>query len=550
LTAVAIGVVIIRAALADDPPGTPDRTTASAQSPAKAARQIDQRLADELGVDVAARSSSRVDDETFARRVYLDIIGQLPEAEAVTDLVQSGDPEKRAALVARLLDDPRYAENWAKYWRDVIMYRRIDERSRIATAALEEYFTDALERNRPWNEVARQMITAEGDITENGATGLIAAQFGMHEEVAAEVSRVFLGIQIQCAQCHDHVTDRWTRVQFHELAAFFPRVTLRPNRDRDGRTFEAMGVDEFRPRQRANDSSIYTADAEHYMANLENPKARGTLIRPKFFVNGKSLPLGSSDELRRATLARWITEPANPWFARAIVNRMWSELVGTGFYEPVDDMGPDRQATAPQTLDYLCGQFVAHGYDLKWLIATIVSTDAYQQSAAARGGEDRDVAMVLASRAQPLRGDQLLNALQHALGAPTEDQMTRLGRQGGRQSLERSVRNGFNTLFGYDPSVPRDEVTGSIPRALALMNSPAIDRLLNAPTGSVRMIVESTPSDEEAIELVYLQVLARKPTTQESQSCLAYVEAAANRWEAYQDIAWALINSAEFAHRL
>ena len=187
------------------------------------------------------------------------------------------------------------------------------------------------------------------------------AQFGATPDITAEVSRIFMAIQIQCAQCHDHPFDRWKRTQFHELAAFFPRIALRPVKpaDKQKRSFDVIGVD----RRTAGESEECDDPArslEHYMPDLKNPTAKGTLMQPVFFVTGQKLPLGTPDAERRETIARWITSPQDEWFAKAFVNRIWSEMVGEGFYEPVDDIGPDRDCNAPETLDYLAKQFVAH----------------------------------------------------------------------------------------------------------------------------------------------------------------------------------------------
>jgi hypothetical protein len=176
-----------------------------------------------------------VADETFLRRISLDIVGRNPTPVEILDFVLDVDPEKRSKTVARLLDDPRYGENWAGYWRDAIMYRRSEDRALLASAALEGFLKEQFNRNAPWSEIVAAFITAEGDVREEGATGLIMAQGGKPEETTAEVARLFLGIQIQCAQCHDHPTDRWKRDEFHQLTAFFPRVAVRPKRDGEQR---------------------------------------------------------------------------------------------------------------------------------------------------------------------------------------------------------------------------------------------------------------------------------------------------------------------------
>ena len=164
--------------------------------------------------------------------MYLDLVGHNPTPDEITAFTLDPSSDKRVTIINRLLDDPRFGENWGRYWRDVMMYRRTDDRGQIAGPALVDYLRDQFNKNTPWDEIARSFITATGDVRENGATGLIMAQYGNTADITSEVARIFLGIQMQCANCHDHKTDRWKRTQFHQLAAFFPRIAIRPGEQR------------------------------------------------------------------------------------------------------------------------------------------------------------------------------------------------------------------------------------------------------------------------------------------------------------------------------
>ena len=208
--------------------GLSDRLEAASPAADVVAGQVDVSLQRELPATDNTPPAEICNDTTFLRRATLDVLGRQPTAAEITAFVLDPSQNKRARTVERLLASEEFGRNWGRYWRDVIMYRRSDPRAQIASPALEAFFTQALNDGTPWSEVAESLITATGDVREVGATGLIMAQDGKAEETAAEVSRIFLGIQIQCAQCHDHPTDRWKRQQFHELAAFFPRMTVRP----------------------------------------------------------------------------------------------------------------------------------------------------------------------------------------------------------------------------------------------------------------------------------------------------------------------------------
>lgn len=519
------------------PPAAPPAAT-------EVARQVDQQLAAEVPATATPAAAPLVSDEVFLRRVSLDLVGRPPTPEQITRFVLDSNPNKRAALVDHLLADERHADHWARYWRDVIFYRRTEERSLVAADACVDYLTTQFHQNRPWNEIAVAFITAAGDVREHGNTAIVAAQGGETEGTVAEISRIFLGIQIQCAQCHDHPTDRWKREQFHQLAAFFPRVGLRPSLPNQERTFTVTVVD-AEPRQRPRNNMRAFGTLEHYMPDLKDPSAKGTLMQPVLFVSGQKLDAGAVDSQRRSQLAQWITAKDNPWFAQALVNRLWSELVGEGFYEPVDDMGPDRQASAPATLKLLADEFAAHDYDLKWLFRTITSTQAYQR--ASRPRRSPDDPPFLSNVAQRLRGDQLFGQLAVLLNMDDRDS----GRTGGPNTplARRTPRQFLNVLFGYDPSAPREELVGSIPQALAMMNSPNITQSISAQRGILaRLLREINDDDQLAVEL-YLRALNREPTTSELEVCRNHFRETSNRGEAAEDVLWSLVNSTEFLHR-
>jgi Protein of unknown function (DUF1549)/Protein of unknown function (DUF1553) len=517
----------------------------------KAASTVSAKTASAAkGTDAASAPTKSADDETFLRRASMDLIGQPPTPAEITSFVLDPSPDKRAKIVDRLLAKSEFGENWGRYWRDVIMYRRSEDRALLAGPALTEYLTEQFNKNTPWDQIARSFITATGDVRENGATGVIAAQFGQAAEVTAEVSRIFMGIEIQCANCHNHPTDRWKRTQFHELAAFFPRLQMRlVNQGTAGqRSFAVAGNDRagtFRPKN----PNLPFGEPEHYMPDLKNPSSKGTLMQPVFFLTGQKLPEGSTDAERRSTIAKWITSKQDPWFAKAYVNRIWAELVGEGFYEPVDDIGPDRECNAPKTLDYLANQFVLHNYDVKWVYRTIMDTAAYQRESRSRHlpGE----APFIANCPQRLRADELFNALMAAIGVQ-DDRVARVaGKGGGARYQPRDIRGMFNAVFGYDPSVRRDEVTGSIPQALVLMNSPQLARAIDGKRTETALgeLLSTTKSNEAVATELYLRCLAREPKQTEMKVCLDHVKQTGNRAEAFEDVLWALVNSTEFLHR-
>ncbi len=527
---------------------------AFAAEPTQVAAEADRLLRAEVPFASTTKASpGRVGDGIFLRRISLDLVGRVPTPSEITAFVLDPATDKRDKAVQTLLADSRYGENWGRYWRDVIMYRKTEERAQIIAGPLEEYLVKSLNENKPWSQVATDFITALGDANENGAVGLIMAQQGQPEEVTAEVSRIFLGVQIQCAQCHDHPTDRWKREQFHELAAFFPRVSsqIRLMMGQPPVTEVAANDVPARPMFRGPMMMRRRGTPEHYMPDLQDPQARGTLMTPVLFATGQKLPPGTKDGDRRGALAKWITAPENPWFAKALVNRMWSELCGEGFYEPVDDLGPDRIATAPQTLDYLAGQFAESGYDVKWLLQSLMATEMYQLPSAPRRGPEEPVFQ--ANVAQRLRADQLFDNLLHVLEASEPAGLG--GGRGGLYGASRAPRGQFNTAFGYDPSQRRDEIAGSIPQALAMMNDTRFNAAMRG-TGRTMLarLLAEIKDDKALVQELYLKTLAREPSQSELTTCLLFVKQVGNdtpakRTEAFEDILWGLVNSTEFLHR-
>lgn len=571
-------------------------------------RRVDDMIRKELQT-TKATIAKRSTDEDFMRRVSLDIAGTLPSANEVTLFGLDTDPDKRAKLIDRLLASNAYSVNWARYWRDVIFMRATNARAPIANDAFLDWMSRSLQANKGWDKIATELITAEGEVRESGATALIFAHEGEPDEIAGEVSRIFLGIQIQCANCHDHPWDRWKREDFHELAAFFPRIQVRPangdlrnfevvsfnpsndprnqrgrlldnldrvfafaDRNRDGKLSKAEVEDT--PLERPFALMINLGDkdkdglltkteikevppppmnmpgrgaAEHFMPDLNNPAVPGTKVDPKFFVTSQSMKGGESDQERRTTFAKYLTSTQDEWFAKAYVNRLWAELTGQGFYTPVDDLGPDRSAVFPEVLDLLAKEFARRGHDPKWLKRTIALTETYQRAVEPRptNVETQPFSVTPASR---LRADQLYNSLITVLGV--EPAGAPNGGGDGARRFARGPREQFSQLFGFDPSTPSSDVSGNVPQALFLMNSPQVNSQIRADSGTrLAGLLRRFTNDRDALNELYLLVFSREPTAEELRICETHIQKVGNRGEAFEDLMWSLLNSSEFLSR-
>jgi hypothetical protein len=519
------------------PAGTISDTAwkAAATSPLQGG-EIDRLVTQELaraGISPAPLTT----DEQFIRRVWLDLTGSLPMPADVKDFLADQRPNKRALLIDRLLDSDAYAQHWAHYWRNVIASRTTDLRGRLLVRHFDQWLTEQLKANKHWDEIVRAMVTARGDIRyaepdKNGAAYFLLSHLGADAttERAAETSRVFLGIQIQCAQCHDHPSDVWKRQQFHELAAYFARLRERPIRGEAGKPggLALMSL----PR------------AEYQMPGKDDPK-KGVKMQPRF-LDGKSPGADLGDLQRRKALADSITAREDPWFAAAYVNRIWGELMGQSFYQPVDDLGPEKEAVFPTVLTRTAAGFRGSGYDIKALFRVLLNSQTYQRQI--RPGESADAHLLFAA-AYPTRlsADALWQSLVDVLGrmGPAPEAMRKAG--AGPFAFRGGLEFLFKQEFDFDPSARPEEVEGSIAQALLLMNNPQINQKIQARgTNLLARILTAYPDNGDALRMLYLRTLARRPTDRELARCQDYIRTVGNRAEAFEDLLWTLVNSTEF----
>ncbi len=493
--------------------------------------EIDRLIAKELQQD-KIEPAAMTTDEQFIRRVTLDLTGQLPLPADLSEFAADSDSNKRAKLIDKLLASEEYAQHWAHYWRDVVIARLAEARFKFLSGTFEKWLADELKKNTSWGDIARAMITATGELRfdepgKNGAAFFLAAHRGNDAPVeqAAETSRIFMGIQIQCAQCHDHPSDQWKRVQFHELAGYFARLRERPVK---GAGIQGVEL-------------ISAPQGEHEMPSKEDPK-KGFVTHPQF-LNGHSPGRNLPDEARRQSLADDIINKNNYWFAGAYVNRIWGELMGQSFYQPVDDMGPKKEAVFASVLTRLTGSFRAGNYDIKGMFRDIMNSQAYQRQI--RLGESTDQHLHFAA-AYPtrLRADALWDSLVSVLGSLGPPQPPSGPRP---RPANAGLEGQFKAEFDFDPSLKPDEVEGSVTQALLMMNNQTINQRIKAQgTNLLARILSAYPDNDEALRMVYLRTLARKPTDHEMDKCCQFLEKTKNRAEAFEDILWALLNSTEF----
>lgn len=550
------------------PPAPSTASNAAAPAPDIVAR-IDALLEAEWNQSRVSPAKP-ASDAQFFRRAYLDLAGTLPPPEAITTFLADTSPDKRERAVDALLASPRYAERWAAYWEEVLIRDGVKDNI-VDRAALRAWLHARFAENTPWDRVARDLVTATGKSSPggrarerrmaadmgapgaesegvNGAVNWVLQFKRSTEDLAGATSRTFLGVQIQCAQCHDHKTEKWTTTDFRRFAASFARTRVRPVEAKDKgmmRTFEVEDVDRLRLGKKA------TAE-QREIASLTPAALDGTVF---------------PGEAPRAELAAWMT--TNPWFAKAIVNRMWALLLGHGFVEPVDDLRPSNAPRAAPALDALAADFAAHQYDLKHLLRVITRTRAYGLAAGAPEAEAAWAAFAPRALPAPVLLDAILAAteldplLEEALGQRAD-------------ALRAGMRKKFRFLFDVDESGESDDFEGTIPQALLLLNGPLVGHGASALAGTALADVLAMPGGDAAkIEALYLRTLSRRPSAEETARWVRFLDEAAAapddapapaaqgplarlykrapsvaetpRDRAYEDLFWALLGSSEFA---
>lgn len=474
---------------------------------------IDREINRQLEVRKVA-ASPPADDAEFLRRVYLDMHGVIPPSEKVVAFLDSKDPDKRAKLIDELLANPRYGQYQAEIWGTLLLG---DNQTIGNKGPRFEALQDWLEgpfNNQPWNRIVHDLLTVTGPISENNAirfylNGQTNEPQRSLTDLTDSIASVFLGVQLKCAQCHDHfLTPVWKKSDYWGIASFFANVNL------GGK----QGIsDDSKPGTRPE---------------FLDDTARRKLTTPTF-LQGVSAKLPSGVPGRRV-FADWLTAAENPFFARATVNRMWAHFFGRGFVNPIDDLRADNPASHPELLDQLSKQFVASGFDLKYLVRAICNSQTYQRTSRPSGGNETDREWFSHMAVRVLSGGQLYDSLAVLLNKPRPSE---------RDNRARAARKAVADYFEIDDD-PTNYSRG-IPQLLRLMNSTEFDRdriaLLQKITGAKK------PSDEN-VEQLYLLVLARRPSPQERDRLVAFIQKPGrDPRKAYDQVFWVLLSTSEFS---
>jgi hypothetical protein len=530
----ALLLLVLAASSAPAAGGKPDATKASPAGgllPAgskltagQLALHIDKRVGQKVRAEKVTLSP-RTDDAEFLRRAYLDLTGKIPTAGKAAAFLDSKDPGKRAKLIDELLESPDYGKHMADVWQALLLPRSSVNRQLLQYYPhVEKWLEEEFNRNTPWDKMTRAVLTASGPVNKTGPVAYWLAN-GTPDKATDNVTRMFLGVQLQCAQCHNHPFTDWKQDEYWGMAAFFAKV--RP----DGN-----------PRQAARNGGTISISESARAAGRRRPAATGKVLPPKFLGGGR--PRVRSNEPVRPLLADWLTSPKNPYFARAMVNRTWGQLFGRGFVNPVDDMHEGNACSHPELLAELTAQFTASGFDLKHLFRAVCNSQTYQRSSKPAGNNAGAAPELFARMAvKPLTPGQLYDSLTLLVGSPAARPAARRAPQGAAARRQGATpRSAFVNFFGIEDGADPTEYQAGIPQALRLMNAAQFNR-----TSLLSPVLRSSRGKAEATEKLYLAVLSRRPTSAETARIEAYLRKAGSEREGFSGVLWALMNSSEFA---
>ncbi len=466
-------------------------------------------------------------DEEFLRRVSLDLTGLSPTAKEIRDfLAEPGDARaKRSRLIDRLMQRPSYVDRWAVKWGDLLQNSRkyIGDKS---TWGFREWIRDSIAMNKPYDQMVRELITSRGSAYENPAANYFRVTRDPKPSME-KTSQVFLGVRMVCAQCHDHPFEQWTQNQYYEMAAFFAAVGLKPGYE-------------------TGDEVLYQRRDDY---EIKHPKT-GRPVAPKYLVASVGAPALSTEGDRREKLAAWMTSKTNPFFAKAIVNRVWSYFFGKGIIDPVDDIRASNPPSNEALLAALTKDFTDHGFDLKHLMRTIVNSRAYQASIATNEWNAGDRINFSHQSPRRLSAEQLMDSVEAATGS--RPKFTEVPEDTLAQQLPdpHVGKEGFLDLFGRPQRESACECERradlSLPQALNLVNGSDIAQAIADPKGRIAKLITEGASDRRMVEEMYLATLSRLPDAKEYDQAVTYLKGVEGRAGRAQDLMWALLNSKAF----
>lgn len=472
--------------------------------------------------------SGLCDDATFVRRASLDICGRLPTAEEARAFVADADPAKRDKLIDRLLASGDYADFFANKWSLVLRNRSLNGNYTNGTYAFREWLRESFRTNMPYDQFVREIVGASGEIDENAPVAWYRF-LATPESLLEDTAQLFLGLRIQCARCHHHPYERWSQRDYYAFSAFFSRV---------GRKQGINGLQVMEEPRIFHDRGLATAT---------NPRS-GEAVKPAG-LGAEPIEVPADEDPRQA-LADWMSQPDNPFFSKALVNRYWKHFLGRGIVDPEDDMRVTNPASNPELLDRLARHFVESGFDLKDLIRTLCRSSVYQLSSEPNEFNANDKQNFSFFRPKRMQAEVLYDALNQVTanvagfnGLPAKLRAIQLP--------DSSVSNYFLSVFGRPEAISACECERSgdanLAQSLHLLNSGEIQQKLSSGTGRAALLAQDQETTHERkVREIYAWAYAREPDQDELKLTLTHLAQTPNQQQAFEDILWAIVNTKEF----
>lgn len=477
--------------------------------------------------------SGLADDTAFLRRVSIDICGTLPTVDEINAYVSENRPDKRQRLIDRLLDRSEYASYFSLKWGDILQNRGAGystSQQRAGTTLFSAWIRDSIANNKPYDQFVSEILTASGSQSENPPT-LWYRTVRKSPEYVESVAQAFLGVRIQCAQCHHHPSERWSQTDYYRLAAVFARVGRKGG---------------FADAEVPTDEVIFVSD-------------KGSVVHPRTGEVLAPAALGS-DVFRldhhvdpREQLAEWMTQPDNPFFARTMVNRMWAHFLGRGIIHPIDDARSTNPPSNPKLLDALAADFVASGYDIKQLIRSITNSYAYRLDSVLTDGNAEDTQSFARFYPRRMSAEVLLDGISQVLDVPTQFASGAGMFPTGTRAIDlpdENVPAAFLDIFGRPGRMSACECervdAPALTQALELVNSAEIQRKLTEATGFAHQIALAETSNSDRATRIFLRTLGRAPRTEELKISVDYLDGQSDPQEACRSLLWSLLATNEF----
>jgi len=492
-------------------------------------REIDQRLAAEK-----VPSSPPAADAEFLRRVTLDLTGRIPTLEKTTAFLDSKDADKRRKLIDELLASKAYGEHFGTVWRNLLAPPGNAVKGKVPPDRFAPWLAEQFNHDRGWDALVTELLTVEGDANKTPQAAFVMANSENFRPqanlLAAASARLFLGVRLGCAECHDHPFAPWTQNDFWSTAAFFGRLR---NTGKKGPPFILTEDPDTQPPIKDDPPAIRTAPGGAIVIP-PTVKGAGRTVAARF-LGGAEVKL-DDDKPFRPAFAAWVTARDNPYFARAWVNRTWSQLFGRGFVHPVDDFRAGNDATHPALLKLLADEFRDSGYDCKHLLRCVCNSKAYQRTSRPLPDNEKDAELFSHMAVKPLSPEAFYDSLTVVMSvnknAPVKGRAVTLEP---RDDFVRSFRAQGET---DDENAFRQ----GIPQFLKRLNA----EMFNEGAPLIDQLIRSGASREQAVEKLYLATLSRRPRAEEVELMTKYLDKRPDAEKGYVGVLWILLSSGEF----